>query len=114
MLAYAADDRFGEYGIIGVVIALRAGDHWMLDTVLMSCRVLGRGVETAMIADAVAVLRSDRVMPVRGRYVVTDRNGMVADLLADHGFEPTDEPGEFVLPADRAPSIPEHIEVAVR
>ena len=114
VLAYAADDRFGEYGIIGVVIALRAGDHWMLDTVLMSCRVLGRGVETAMIADAVAVLRSDRVMPVRGRYVATDRNGMVADLLADHGFEPTDEPGEFVLPADRAPSIPQHIEVAVR
>ena len=114
LLAYAADDRFGEYGIIGVVIALRAADHCVLDTVLMSCRVLGRGVETAMLADSVSVLRAEDDLPVHGRYVATDRNGMVADLLADHGFEPTDEPGEFVLPADRAPSVPEHIEVAVR
>jgi FkbH-like protein len=114
VLAYAADDRFGEYGIIGVVIALRADERWVLDTVLMSCRVLGRGVETAMLADAIAVLLADADLPVHGRYVSTDRNGMVADLLTDHGFEPTDEPAEFVLPTGRSPSVPEHIEVAVR
>lgn len=114
VLAYAADDRFGEYGIIGVVIALRADDHWLLDTVLMSCRVLGRGVETAMLADAISVVRAAVAVPVLGRYSATDRNGMVADLLADHGFEPTETPGEFVLPSGRAPSVPDHIEVAVR
>jgi len=114
VLAYAADDRFGEYGIIGVVIALRTDRYHTLDTLLMSCRVLGRGVETAMLADAVSVLRSDDDLPVHGSYVATDRNGMVADLLVDHGFESTDQPGEFVLPPGRAPSIPEHIEVTVR
>ena len=114
VLAYAADDRFGEYGIIGVVIALRSDAQWTLDTVLMSCRVLGRGVETAMLADAVAVLRSDADLPVRGRYLATERNGMVAGLLADHGFEPTGEPGEFLLRQGHAPTVPEHIEVAVR
>ncbi len=114
VLAYAADDRFGEYGIIGVVVAIRTDDHWTLDTVLMSCRVLGRGVETAMVADAIGVARTVVDLPVHGRYVATDRNGMVADLLADHGFDPTDRPGEFVLPAGRALSVPGHIEVAVR
>jgi hypothetical protein len=39
---------------------------------------------------------------------------MVADLLADHDFARADEPGEFVLPPGRAPSVPGHIEVAVR
>lgn len=114
VLAYAADDRFGEYGIIGVVIAVRDDEHWSLDTVLMSCRVLGRGVETAMLADSVSVLRADGDLPIAGRYVATDRNGMVAELLADHGFEATGGAGEFVLPPGRAPSIPDHIEVAAR
>jgi FkbH-like protein len=114
VLAYAADDRFGEYGIIGVVIALRADTCWTLDTVLMSCRVLGRGVETAMLADAIAVTRAEGDLPVHGRYVATDRNAMVADLLADHDFDRADEPGDFVLPPGRSPSVPEHIEVAVR
>ncbi len=112
--AYAADDRFGEYGIIGVVIAVRGDDHWWLDTVLMSCRVLGRGVETAMLADAVATIRRAGDAPIGGKYVPTDRNHMVADLLVDHGFAPGDAPGEFVLPPGLAPVTPEHIEVASR
>ncbi len=114
VLAYAADDRFGEYGIVGVVIAERGDDHWWLDTVLMSCRVLGRGVETAMLADAVATIRRTGDGPIGGRYVPTDRNAMVADLLVEHGFEPGPTAGEFVLPPGRAPATPDHIEVVPR
>jgi FkbH-like protein len=114
VLAYAADDRFGEYGIIGVVIGLRDAGTWHLDTVLMSCRVLGRGVETAMLADAIATLRRDGDAAVTGTFSPTDRNGMVADLLADHGFDADDEPGRFILPSGRAPAVPAHVEVTSR
>ena len=59
VLAFSVDDRFGEYGIVGVIIAtLDVG--WQLDTVLMSCRVLGRGVETAMLGTAVRSLARPR------------------------------------------------------
>jgi len=120
--AVAVHDRFGEYGIVGVVISAIDDDGWQLDTVLMSCRVLGRGVETAMLAGVVDQLRADHPGPVRGRHVPTDRNALVADLLLDHGFDPTDPgPGaaleaggaSFVLPADRSVILPGHITLHV-
>lgn len=114
VLAFSVDDRFGEYGIVGVVIAtLDVG--WQLDTVLMSCRVLGRGVETAMLATAVRSLRGrDGAGAIRATFRPTDRNALVSTLLADHGFEPThvDELGEHhVLPAGRSIDLPTHITV---
>lgn len=114
LFAFSVDDRFGEYGIVGVVIA-RLDIGWHLDTVLMSCRVLGRGVETAMLATVVRSLRArEGAGSIHGTYRRTDRNAMVAELLAEHGFDPVhaDEGGShFVLPADRAIPVPAHITV---
>ncbi len=42
-------DRFGNYGLVGVLIAQAREDAWLVDTFLLSCRVLGRGVEHAML-----------------------------------------------------------------
>jgi FkbH-like protein len=44
-----ASDRFGDYGIVGVAIILEDGGKWHLDTYLMSCRILGRGVEKSFV-----------------------------------------------------------------
>jgi FkbH-like protein len=44
-------DRFGDYGLVGVVMYERAADRYTVDTFLLSCRVLGRGVEHAVLAD---------------------------------------------------------------
>jgi FkbH-like protein len=43
-------DRFGDYGLVGVILAVRDGDSLQVDTFLLSCRVLGRGVEHRMLA----------------------------------------------------------------
>lgn len=112
VLAFSVDDRFGEYGIVGVVIARRADDGWDLDTVLMSCRVLGRGVETAMLASAVETIRARHDGTVHGRFEPTDRNAMVSSLLSDHGFESsrsTADSSDFQLPGDRTLTVPDHI-----
>jgi FkbH-like protein len=114
VLAFSVDDQFGEYGVVGVTIARHSGKVWDLDTVLMSCRVLGRGVETAMLAATVDTIRSRRPGAVAGHFLLTDRNAMVASLLPDHGFDPVthgDEAAEFVLPADRSIAVPDHITV---
>src|SRR5690606_16833994 len=50
ILTVTVRDRFGDYGLVGAVIASRAGDRLDVETLLLSCRVLGRGVEHAMIA----------------------------------------------------------------
>jgi FkbH-like protein len=110
VLAFAVDDRFGEYGIVGVTISRWTGDEWELDTGLMSCRVLGRGVESAILATTVERARSIRPGAFLGHYRPTDRNAMVADLLAAHGFEPVGD-GAFRLPATAKIAIPAHITV---
>ncbi len=50
VLAVRVSDRFGDYGLVGVVIATEAADALEVDTLLLSCRVLGRGVEYEMVA----------------------------------------------------------------
>ena len=114
VLAFGADDRFGEYGIIGVTITRRVDDAWHLDTMLMSCRVLGRGVETAMLAATVGRVRALADGPVTGRYRPTDRNAMVADLLGRHGFDETTRNADlperhFRLPAGTTIDLPSHL-----
>jgi FkbH-like protein len=112
VFAASVDDRFGEYGLVGVIIATFERDaSWYLDTVLMSCRVLGRGVETAMLAGVVGELRRRRPGPVAGRYVATDRNAIVADLLPSHGFLASGD--RFVLPADSVIAAPKHLTLTI-
>ncbi|MEO6571560.1 MAG: HAD-IIIC family phosphatase, partial [Ilumatobacteraceae bacterium] len=114
--AVEVHDRFGEYGIVGVVIARRDGDHWDLDTVLMSCRVLGRGVETAMLAAVIDDLRHDRPGDVVAHHLDSGRNQLVASLFPDHGFEPiADAAGSarrsWVLASGSTVQVPAHITV---
>ena len=112
VFAASVEDRFGEYGLVGVIIAIQQPDaSWYLDTVLMSCRVLGRGVETALLAGVVGELRKRQPGEVTARYLATDRNALVADLLPRHGFVPNGD--QFVLPADSAITVPAHLTLTI-
>ncbi|MFT5978538.1 MAG: FkbH-like protein [Candidatus Azotimanducaceae bacterium] len=112
VLAIRVADRFGEYGIVGAIIGERIDATWRLDTVLMSCRVLGRGVETAMLALAAQRLRADTDLDIIGTYVATDRNERVRSLFADHGFVALDDhaPGDSsVLRVGQSIEVPAHV-----
>ena len=80
-------DRFGDNGIIAIVIGKMTGEEDLLiDTWLMSCRVLGRQVEPTtlnLIADSAKRLRARRLI---GEYLPTKKNGMVKDHYAKLGF----------------------------
>jgi FkbH-like protein len=113
VLGAAVEDRFGEYGLVGVTVAAWDGARWDLDTVLMSCRVLGRGVETAILAATVDGARARRPGPVVGHYLDSGRNAMVAGLFTDHGFAAvTGHEGVFVLDAHDRVAVPAHIVLA--
>ncbi len=86
------EDRFGDLGMIGVVICRAAGlDLWEIDTWLMSCRVLGRRVEEAMLTQIVEAARRRGIRRLLGSYLPTAKNGMVADHYTKLGFSPTGE-----------------------
>jgi FkbH-like protein len=81
-------DRFGDNGIIGVMIALEGADgDWDIDTWLMSCRVLGRGVEQAMLDLLAEEISSRGGKRLIGLYLPTEKNGLVKDHYAGLGFE---------------------------
>ncbi|HEY2163853.1 MAG TPA: HAD-IIIC family phosphatase [Gemmatimonadaceae bacterium] len=79
-------DVFGDNGLVSVVVGRREEQNLHVDLWLMSCRVLKRGMEEAML-DAL-VLRAQRagVDRIVGYYVPTPRNGMVADHYEKLGF----------------------------
>ena len=81
-------DRFGDAGQIGVCILRYAGEQVVVDTFLLSCRVLGRGVEDAMLAQCLKRARSKRCRTAIGEYCPTLKNRQVKDFYPTRGFEP--------------------------
>jgi FkbH-like protein len=84
-------DRYADHGIVAVAIALQSGDVLDIDTFLMSCRVIGRTVEHAVLDHLVDAARCRGVRHLRGTYVPTPKNALVADLYERLGFAPLGE-----------------------
>lgn len=79
-------DTFGDNGMISVIICRRDADAWLVDTWLMSCRVLGRRVEQAVLQELVSHARKLGIARIVGTYRPTERNRLVEDHYAKLGF----------------------------
>lgn len=79
-------DAFGDNGMISVLICRREQADWLIDTWLMSCRVLGRKVEAALLQELVTQARGAGVRRLLGRYLPTEKNKLVEDHYAKLGF----------------------------
>jgi FkbH-like protein len=85
------EDRFAQHGIVGLVFAVPAADDegiLELDTLLMSCRVIGRTAETHLLSHVSRVALEAGFERLRGSYVQGPRNELVADLYPRLGFAP--------------------------
>jgi FkbH-like protein len=80
-------DCFGDHGTVSVVICKIADSVWTIDTWLMSCRVLGRRVEYAVLNELVQRARSQGVSEFIGEYLATEKNGLVKHLFDSFGFK---------------------------
>jgi FkbH-like protein len=85
------DDRFGENGMISVVIFNTGPEEWSCDTWLMSCRVLGRRVEEMVLACVAQAARKAGARRLKGTYIPTKKNGLVAEHFARLGFTRTSD-----------------------
>jgi FkbH-like protein len=94
-------DRFGDHGLVALIIGVVQGDVLEVDTWLMSCRVLNRDVEESMLNELVRRAAARGCTLLRGVYIPTAKNIMVRDLYTRLGFSPgADEPTrrEWTLP----------------
>ncbi|MES2736766.1 MAG: HAD-IIIC family phosphatase [Verrucomicrobiota bacterium] len=89
ILWFRVQDKFGDNGVVGVLIAspIGTGGGWYLDSFLMSCRVIGRQVETAMLAILEKLLASQGATTLTADFFPTAKNQPAVNFLADHGFE---------------------------
>ncbi len=82
-----AKDKFGDYGIIGVVCLKLYRDKIIIDTFLLSCRALGLGIENIMLDFIVKMGVEKNVEKILAEYRKTAKNKIVEDFLLDAGFK---------------------------
>jgi len=102
-LAVSVRDRFGDYGLTGVAMFRVTGEDLFVDTFLLSCRALGRGVEHRMVARLGEIARERQLAAVRIRFAAGPRN-QPAWLFLKSLASP-DSHGAFQLSADAAAAL---------
>lgn len=98
-------DKYGDNGLISVIIAKQTVQNnkpvMVIDTWLMSCRVLGRMVENELFNYLVKYAQMNGIETIIGDYIPTDRNGLVRDLYEKLGFS--------VCPSDTSSSTKQFV-----
>jgi FkbH-like protein len=84
-------DKFGDYGLISVIACDRLNDDLFIREFVMSCRVLKRGVEEYLFNYLADQCKRAGLRGIRGQYLRTAKNGMVAKLYSDFGFASVSE-----------------------
>lgn len=108
-------DTFGDNGMISALICRTVGDDWHVDTWLMSCRVLGRKAENAVLQEVVMNARTRSIRHIRGVYLPTERNKLVADHYPKLGFTALEQraDGSTVWQLDVASYVPQIFPMSV-
>ena len=92
------EDKFGDNGVVSVVIGKQKEKELHIDLWLMSCRVLKRDMEFAMMDELVSACKKADITEIKGYYYPTAKNKMVEKFYELQGFalESTDEQGNTV------------------
>ena len=86
-LYYTLKDRFGDHGLVSVVIMERISDaEVFIDTWLMSCRVLKRGMEEFIVNGIIREAKKNGFEIINAEYIATPKNSMVKDIYKNMGF----------------------------
>ncbi|MGX7825911.1 HAD-IIIC family phosphatase [Actinokineospora sp. 24-640] len=96
LLVASLTDKFGSYGKIGLALVERSGDVWWLRMMLMSCRVMSRGVGMVLL-NHIMRLAAEAGAGVRADFVETGRNRMMQVTYAFAGFREVSRDGAAVV-----------------
>ncbi len=102
-------DKFGNNGITGVYIIEKGKNEWIIDTFLLSCRIIGRGVENCMLSQIIEKARKEKIKTIKGKFIPTQKNKPAEKFYEDFGFSLEDD--YWVFNTDNSINKPEHIKV---
>lgn len=86
IISVKVEDKFGDNGITGVAIVKKGEEEWKIDTFLLSCRVLGRKVEEAIIAYIIEQAKKDNARTLSGEFISTKKNAPAKSFYKANGF----------------------------
>ena len=92
-IAIRVRDRFGDAGVVGLALTRQQGEECWIDTLLLSCRVIGRGIEAAILAHIADRARKAGSRWMVGEYIETKKNAPCKDFYPEQGFA-RDEPSQ--------------------
>jgi FkbH-like protein len=105
-----AADRFGDHGLVATALVRAATGEWTVDSFLMSCRVIGLGVETALLSAICADARAAGAGMIIGEYIETAKNRPASDFYSRHGFSSSENADDIARwrrsLADDGPATP--------
>ena len=90
-------DKFGDYGLISIVILIKQKDKLFIDTWIMSCRVLKRGVEKLLLNKVVEKAKELKFNTIIGEYIPTSKNIIVKDFYKDLNFKKKNKQWELKI-----------------
>ncbi len=109
-------DRFGDHGLVAVALARKESRQWTIDSFLMSCRVIGYGIETTMLAHIAGAAHAAGANALVGEFIRTAKNAPAVDLFMRHGFserDATDGVQNWHLDLAGAPDFPDWVKVSI-
>jgi FkbH-like protein len=105
------EDKFGDNGITGVFIVKKNPSEWIIDTFLLSCRIMGRGIEDGILAEILKQAKDSGIKTVIGEFIPTKKNTPCVNFLSDCGFRKVGQ--YWVFDTTNPIKIPKHIRCSV-
>jgi len=105
-------DKFGENGITNVFIIKTKSNEWVIDTFLLSCRIMGRGIEEGIISKILEIAKNKGVEKIIATFIPTEKNKPAENFLKNYGFKKEGENWTFLL--KNKIKIPDHLQVELK
>ncbi|MEM6613079.1 MAG: HAD-IIIC family phosphatase [Cyanobacteria bacterium P01_C01_bin.72] len=115
LLVASLEDRYGSYGKIGLALVECRSQTWSIKLLLMSCRVMSRGVGTIMLNHILSLARKNQVR-LLAEFVSNDRNRMMYVSYKFAGFKEVERQGKRVIlehDLSRIQDVPEYVNFQV-
>ena len=103
------EDKFGESGITNVFIIKKNSKEWVIDTFLLSCRIMGRGIEEAILGEILEIAKDKGIERIKANFILTEKNQPTKNFLKNYGFEKDGENWIFLL--KNKIKIPDYLEI---
>ncbi|MEX0656177.1 MAG: HAD-IIIC family phosphatase [Nitrosopumilaceae archaeon] len=103
------EDKFGDNGITGVFIVKKENKNWFLDTLLLSCRVMGRGIEEGILSYILQKAKEEDASTLKGKFIPTKKNKPSENFLKNYGFKK--EGDYWIFSLTNPIRIPSHLTI---